>query len=62
MRNLVLSVLFMLMGSHLALANEVPLPSVEVVPTLGEWGIIALAIIPGILGALVLKKRLFSKP
>ena len=61
MRSLFLSVLFALVGSQIALANEVPLPSVEIVPTLGEWGIIALAIIPGILGALVLKKRLFPK-
>ena len=61
MRSLLLSILLTLMGSQFALANEVPLPSVEIVPTLGEWGIIALAIIPGILGALVLKKLLFSK-
>ena len=61
MRSLFLSVIFTLMGSQLALAGVEPLPSVEIVPTLGEWGIIALAIIPGILGALVLKKRLFPK-
>jgi len=61
MRSLILSVLLTLMGSQLALAVPSPLPSVEIVPTLGEWGIIALAIIPGIIGALVLKKLLFSK-
>ncbi len=56
MRSLYLSVLFVLVGSQLALAEMNPELETEVVPTLGEWGII-----PGILGALVLRKRLFPK-
>jgi hypothetical protein len=50
------------MGSQLALAgsngNHV---MVVGVPTLGEWGMIAMFIILGIVGAVVLRKRLASQ-
>ena len=63
MRSLVLSVLFTLMGSQLALAGPPVIRLVEPVgvPTLGEWGMIAMFIILGIVGAVVLRKRLASQ-
>jgi len=60
MRSLLLSVLFTLVGSQLALAGgkgQIPIQT-EIVPTLGEWGMIAMFVVLGIVGALVLKKRL----
>ncbi len=61
MRSLVLSVLFTLMGSQLALAGTgMKVETVEV-PTLGEWGMIAMFIILGIVGVVVLRKRLASQ-
>ena len=62
MRSLVLSVLFILMGSQLALAG-IPQPTADPVnvPTLGEWGMIAMFVVLGIIGALVLRKRLASQ-
>ena len=56
MRCLVLSVLFTLMGSQYALAVQT-----VSVPTLGEWGMIAMFIILGIVGVVVLRKRLASQ-
>ncbi len=60
MRSLVLSVLFTLMGSQLALAGASHVSPVNV-PTLGEWGMIAMFIILGIVGVVVLRKRLASQ-
>ncbi len=63
MRSLVLSVLFTLMGSQLALAGAAPPNDLSPVslPTLGEWGMIAMFIILGIVGVVVLRKRLASQ-
>ena len=64
MRSLILSVLFSLMGSQLALAgssSKMKFESVADVPTLGEWGMIAMFVVLGIVGALVLRKGLASK-
>jgi len=61
MRSLVLSVLFTLMGSQLALAGNMNHITPVSVPTLGEWGMIAMFIILGIVGVVVLRKRLASQ-
>ena len=62
MRSLVLSVLFTLMGSQLAFGgNGMNHMTPVSVPTLGEWGMIAMFIILGIVGAVVLRKRLASQ-
>jgi hypothetical protein len=61
MRSLVLSVLFTLMGSQLALAGSANHVTPVSVPTLGEWGMIAMFIILGIVGVVVLRKRLASQ-
>jgi hypothetical protein len=57
MRSLVLSVLFTLMGSQLALAGGVMILDPVSVPTLGEWGMIAMAGVLGIVGYLVIRRR-----
>ena len=56
MRSLVLSVLFTLMGSQLALAGINGMTPVSV-PTLGEWGMIAMAGVLGIVGFMVIRRR-----
>ena len=61
MRSLLLSILFTLMGSQLALAGDIPVLIVEDVPTLGEWGMIAMFVVLGIVGAFVLRKRIASQ-
>ena len=59
MNRFVLTLLFTLIGSQLALAG-IPQPPADPVnvPTLGEWGMIAMFIVLGIVVALVLRKRL----
>jgi len=63
MRSLILSVLFILMGSQLALAgtNANGMVISTSIPTLDEWGMIAMFVVLGIVGALVLRKSLASK-
>jgi len=62
MRRLILSVLFILMGSQLALAGGSKMKMIPTsVPTLDGWGLIAMFVILGIVGALVLRKGLASK-
>ena len=60
MRSLVLSVLFILMGSQLALAGTNGMTPTSV-PTLDEWGMIAMFVVLGIVGVVVLRKRLASQ-
>ena len=57
MRILIIALAFLALSTVSGFA--IPIPMVAV-PTLSEWGLIALIVVIGIAGALVLRKRLAS--
>jgi len=62
LRILIIALAFLALSTVSGFAIPSPMVAVAV-PTLSEWGLIALIVVIGIAGALVLRKRLaFARP
>jgi IPTL-CTERM motif len=62
MRVILAAITATLVSSVSAFAQtKLPIPVVTPIPTLSEWGLITMVCALGIIGAIVLRKRLASK-